>query len=87
MKRKFKHDCNSCIFLGHVNKNDLYYCKHGMGNVPTVIARYGSAPGNYKSGMSFIKLDKHLEKAAELARAKGYFIPKLPTQSPKIGES
>ena len=33
----FKHDCDKCLFLGHYDGHDLYYCAQQL--TPTVIAR------------------------------------------------
>jgi len=46
MKPFYEHDCPMCVFLGHYENQDLYYCD----NEPTLIARYGS-DGDYVSGM------------------------------------
>ncbi len=52
---QFQHDCDCCHFLGRfISENgpaDLY--AHTSGNMPTVIARYGSDGPNYASGSSF----------------------------------
>lgn len=57
---KYRHDCNSCTFLGNVaipkklsysgKSADLYHCKQG-GSWPTVIARLSSSPEDYQSGL------------------------------------
>ena len=36
---QFKHDCDSCKFLGSDDENDFYYCPN---TIKTVIARYGN---------------------------------------------
>lgn len=46
---KFKHDCTSCVYLGHFEDHDLYYCP----NDPTVIARFGDEGPDYGSGLPF----------------------------------
>lgn len=48
-ERRYKHDCETCAFLGHYNEYDLYYCSQG--GTPTVIARYGDEGPEYTSGM------------------------------------
>jgi hypothetical protein len=67
---KYDHYCEKgcCIPLGHYGGHDLYYCDaHG----DTVIARYSSEGGAYKSGLCFAAEDKHLFEAARRARSKG----------------
>lgn len=49
MKPRFQHDCGACVFLGHYEEHDLYYCP----GEPTVIARYSSEGPGYKSGLPF----------------------------------
>lgn len=46
---KFQHDCTACIFLGHFEDHDLYYCDRE----PTVIARFGDDGPQYGSGLAF----------------------------------
>lgn len=48
-ERRYKHDCETCKFLGHYNEYDLYYCSQT--GLPTVIARYGDDGPEYTSGM------------------------------------
>jgi len=44
----FEHDCDKCVFLGHYEKHDLYYCGENIG---TVIARWSSNGPDYASGV------------------------------------
>lgn len=44
----YKHDCDDCLFLGHWQGLDLYFCP----NEPTVIARGGDEGPNYTSGLN-----------------------------------
>lgn len=52
-KKKYTHNCKDCVFLGEFQENDLqydlYWCSQS--GMPTVIARYGDAGGDYLSGM------------------------------------
>jgi len=66
---KFKHDCEACTFLGTHNDHDLYYC--GQTSVPTVIARYGHAGPDYKSGLVMADFDDELGEARDRAEKKG----------------
>jgi hypothetical protein len=51
LQPRYPHEnCDTCTFLGHFGKYDLYHClQHGD---PTVIARFGEN-GDYASGMGF----------------------------------
>lgn len=69
----FPHDCPACVFLGHVDKHDLYFCPRQVGG-PTIIARYGVA-GSYRSGLVFAAVDPLLGEAAARARARGLLPP------------
>lgn len=53
-KPRFKHDCDSCDFLGQYNGYDLYFCARADSSMGgSVIARYGNDGSNYaSSGMS-----------------------------------
>lgn len=56
----YTHDCEDCVFLGHVVKNDLYFCDLSSvftdrpplrgERTYTIIARDSSRPENYNSG-------------------------------------
>lgn len=48
VKARFKHDCESCQWLGTFNDHDLYYCNNQL---PTVIARYEDNGPGYTSGL------------------------------------
>lgn len=64
MKKNFKHDCETCIFLGEflfrdnftrgvdpliIRAADLYVCSQD--EFPTVIARFSDESSNYISGI------------------------------------
>jgi len=49
-KKRFKHDCNKCKYLGTYKEYDLYFCAKG---IETVIARYGSLGWENLSGLVF----------------------------------
>ena len=42
--KRYKHDCDTCTFLGTIDKYDVYNCKED-----SIIARYGSDGAEYKS--------------------------------------
>jgi hypothetical protein len=68
----FQHDCSGCIFLGHYQGHDLYFCPQN--GLPTVIARYSSEGSDYKSGMPFADgIDPELTEAKKRAVEKGIF--------------
>jgi hypothetical protein len=50
---RYTHDCDTCVFLGRMDSEDLYY--HAGENVlqRTVVARSSSKPSDYISGMEF----------------------------------
>lgn len=50
----FKHDCDACIYLGHFEDHDLYYCG-ADGGMPTVIARWSGSGPEYASGLTIAK--------------------------------
>ena len=52
-KPLFKHDCESCKFLGTYQGIDLYYHPGSHGIDETVVARYSDWPSDYRSGLSF----------------------------------
>ena len=43
--KKFVHDCEKCLFLGHFYGNDVYICED------SIIARDGNEPCEYRSTM------------------------------------
>ncbi len=61
MKPKFKHDCDSCIFLGHFYDHDVYFCgQKGLKESDrellyrtTIISRYSDEGSECASGVSF----------------------------------
>jgi predicted 2-oxoglutarate/Fe(II)-dependent dioxygenase YbiX len=55
MKRRYKHDCYDCVFLGQHQDADLYVCIKDEDGVTmdTVIARFSSDPPDYLSGLIF----------------------------------
>ena len=75
---KFEHDCDHCIFLGHVCDHDLYYhagTRTSKNTYPgeTVIARWGNSGSEYSSGREFAKgIHAHLTIALQLARIGGH---------------
>lgn len=66
---KYDHYCagGRCVFLGHFDEHDLYYCD---AHEETVIARSSSLVDEYKSGLCFAAEDRHLFEAACRARSK-----------------
>lgn len=80
---KFKHThCDDCVFLGEFDGRDLYYCPQPAIQIPTVIARFGSAPGDYSSGEPFAKTDPWLGEAKSRALKAGLqFREMLPDPS------
>ena len=65
--KKFTHDCERCVFLGHTLSADLYFCDAA----PTVIARTSSTPEDYVSGIPVVPFDARLAVAYGLAHQKG----------------
>lgn len=59
MTPRYKHDCNRCVYLGHLQEFDLYACPQG-GN-PTIVARFSSKGGDYFSGEKIVVAGLHLE--------------------------
>jgi len=76
----YRHDCNACVFLGHYEEKDLYYCPGGPGGTGgTVIARASGKPSDYASGLPFGKVRlgnpivyHHLRVAYLIAADLGY---------------
>jgi len=55
MKKRYVHNCTSCVFLGQCGKTDLYVCikdEDGI-TIDTVVARFSSNPPAYLSGLIF----------------------------------
>lgn len=61
---RYKHDCESCIFLGSYKQYDLYVCLHR----PTIIARFGEL-GEYDSGLEMAMSGLHPALAEGYERA------------------
>jgi hypothetical protein len=70
----YEHDCPLCTFLGSVEyldrHYDLYFCRQGHLE-PTVIARHGSEPAHYSSGLELAFVDVVLHEAVIRARVAG----------------
>lgn len=45
----FKHDCDACKFIDHINGFDVYVCHRVLRNDSTIIARYGNEGHEYFS--------------------------------------
>lgn len=73
-KPKFKHDCESCVFLGRFEGADLYYCAGQR--TETIVARFSSEGADYTSGLCFGKkrINRHLAQAYDLAVCQGWLI-------------
>jgi len=75
----FYHDCDGCDFLGQARdgkkKYDLYV--HWDSDERTVIARYGSEPHEYLSGIAGALLDTRLKAALDLAIAEGIIFEQI----------
>lgn len=70
-KPRYQHDCQVCVFLGHYDGSDLYFCpQHG---IKTVIARFSDLGPDYASGLPAIR-NRFLQEA-ELRATKGGFLP------------
>jgi len=41
----YKHDCDGCVFLGHSEHRDIYYCDSALGK--RIIERKSSEPADY----------------------------------------
>lgn len=72
----YAHDCDACVFLGHYEERDLYYCPGELGG--TVIARASGKPSDYASGLPFGRMrlgslvNFHLRVAYLIAADLGY---------------
>ena len=49
----FAHDCSDCVFLGHYQEHDLYFCPKDSVDGGTVIARWSGIGSDYASGLVF----------------------------------
>jgi len=68
----FIHDDDEyCVFLGHFDGHDLYVHHEGL---PTYVARYSNDGPDYKSGVVFVGIDKHITEAHRLAVQRGISI-------------
>lgn len=71
---QFDHDCAFCKFLGRLEYEgkdyDLYACERGHFR-KTVIARFGSNPPDYMSGIAFAPFHPPLGEALWRARGRG----------------
>jgi len=66
---QWQHDTDCCTFLGRFNEHDLYFCRQGIIDWPTVLARYSDEGSHYRSGMEFADPDK-FPSIPELVEAK-----------------
>ena len=66
---RFTHDCDRCVFLGHQDDHDHYYCASDFGGA-TIIARYDDDGPDYVSGIVF-KDTYPLDITWSLAKARG----------------
>lgn len=63
VKQRYRHDCDTCIFLGYHEQYDLYVCVHPGGlrfRDATVIARYGNFGDYQSSDMAVLRRDRHV---------------------------
>lgn len=68
----YNHDCEACVFLGHQQMQDLYYCDQGGGqNMSTVIARRSDRGEDYVSGLTAARQEPLLALAVVRAFRKG----------------
>ena len=76
MPIRYVNGCTSCRYLGRSGKYDLYVC---VSSAPTVIARFGNKPEQFKSSLvdrvydvEFLEAGRsELIEAAILARKQG----------------
>lgn len=54
----YEHDCKNCVFLGHYQGADLYFCPRPW---KTFIARYSSEGSEYDSGLDVSENDFLIE--------------------------
>lgn len=59
----FQNTSGAAEYLGTFDKHDLYFDPQTGLGIPTVIARFGPAPGDYKSGLAGATDDPHLAEA------------------------
>ena len=65
----FPNSSDAQTFLGSFDGHDLYF--DPQVGIPTVIARYGAAGHEYKSGIPFAAVDGHLNEALQRALTRG----------------
>lgn len=70
-KPKYLHDCSDCVFLGHIDLHDLYYCP----NHKVLRARYDHDELDCRSVSVADRSGPIFEKAYRLACAKGLIHP------------
>jgi hypothetical protein len=78
----FPNSSDAQTFLGSFDGHDLYF--DPQVGLPTVIARYGAAGHEYKSGMEFARrgLDPHLVEARLRAMDRGLIHDTLKPKAP-----
>ena len=89
---KFRHDCPECVPLApatDAEPQDLYVCPkagyaHAMG--PSVIARYGNAPGEYTSA-PWTVVHQHREETALVRAVRAVQQRVLDEASPRLQET
>lgn len=69
----YRHACGACRYLGRKNGHDLYYCAGSREH--KVIARFGNAPDETKSGTEFVDTDPELGEAYNRALLHGLVKP------------
>lgn len=77
---RYDHDCTNCKPLGEFGDYDLYFCPLGGGVNPTLIARYGSEGGSYKSGIAFVGYDVAITEGYKRAVKEGFLKDTLDTR-------
>jgi hypothetical protein len=70
-KPVYSHNCDKCVFLGTWEWRevlyDMYTCKQGTLNLPTVIARFSSEEKDYISGIEVARaLETQLQRLDEI---------------------
>lgn len=72
-KPNFLHNCKECIFLGHFDKHDLYYCPSGA-PTPRLKARFDHDDVDMKWCVASARRaegDRHLLQAFQIALKSG----------------
>lgn len=64
---KFMHDCDECVFLGHFEKHDLYYCPQDQ----TLTGRYDHDQTDYIIALAEATTDPILGEAFRRAQDRG----------------